>query len=153
MAKYHIKNGGNDTLDGLSDATAFATWDKAATVAVPGDTIAFKCNGTYLVISTNNKDGNSGAKYHVTNYGTGANPVISGFVTPTWTNTGGNIWSFHDPEFTTVNMLKLGNSIRPKGRWPETDYFTIKSSINNTQIADANELIYAPDFVGGELVA
>jgi hypothetical protein len=45
-ADYYVKNGGNDGLDGLSIATAWATPQHAADVVDPGDTVHV-LNGTY----------------------------------------------------------------------------------------------------------
>lgn len=51
-ATYYIKNGGNDSKDGLSDATAWATIDKVSTVlnygGATGHDVYFKCGDTWI---------------------------------------------------------------------------------------------------------
>jgi hypothetical protein len=45
---YYVKNGGNDNLDGLSDATAWATIGKVNSyIFATGDDVYFKCGGTW----------------------------------------------------------------------------------------------------------
>ena len=41
-ATYHVKAGGNDSLDGLSDETAWATISKVDRTAIRGDTVYFR---------------------------------------------------------------------------------------------------------------
>lgn len=149
---WHISNSGNDNNNGSEDFP-FATFEKALSVVQQGDTIKFECNGTYPPISISGLNGIASGRYYVTNYGTGENPVISGFVTPTWTNQGNNIWTFQDSGFSTVNILKLGNGLRHKGRLPKEGYNTITGRTGNTQITDTVNISSLPDVVGGELVA
>ncbi len=75
---YYVDNvSGSDGNSGLSPAAAFATIAKVNTLALaPGQTVAFKTNGTWhetLVVSTS---GASGTPITYTSYGRGAQPVI-----------------------------------------------------------------------------
>lgn len=56
MATYYVKTGGNDSLDGLSEANAWVTITKANTAAI-GDTILFKNGDTFVgtVLTKNNQ--------------------------------------------------------------------------------------------------
>src|SRR5204863_10086860 len=58
---YFVKNGGNDSLDGLSLPTAWATLGHAADVVNPGDTVHTQ-NGSYQ-------------GFYVSRSGTAGNPI------------------------------------------------------------------------------
>lgn len=78
---YYVKNGGDDTLDGMSDATAWATCNKVnamKNIIGPGDEILFNRGDTWnerLAIWSAGEENNLitfGA------YGTGEKPIITG---------------------------------------------------------------------------
>ena len=87
---YYVKNGGNDSLSGTSDANAWAHapgmygWTGSATIS-PGDTVLFNrgdtwtfsgsSNGTSYAIPTS---GTAAAPIYYGAYGTGNRPVFNG---------------------------------------------------------------------------
>ena len=84
---YHVSNSGSDANSGTS-ALPFLTINHALSVAVTGDSILLNKGNTFnavLVISTANLKFNA--------YGSGANPVISGYETITGFTNVGSIWS------------------------------------------------------------
>jgi hypothetical protein len=71
-ATYYVKNGGNDSLDGLSDSTAWATIAKVEATVGSGDVVYFRSQDTW----TNASRGavlvpTAGVKYFGTGYGSG----------------------------------------------------------------------------------
>jgi hypothetical protein len=80
MSTYYIKNGGNDGLDGLSDANAWATKARTNTAlssANPDDSFLFNRGDVWtddaLVC---NRSGSIGHPITIGAYGTGANPLF-----------------------------------------------------------------------------
>ncbi|MGQ0826930.1 MAG: T9SS type A sorting domain-containing protein [Bacteroidota bacterium] len=85
---YYIKNGGNDSNGGISDATAWSSINKIMSHPFnPGDTIFFKkgsvWTGTNLHIS---RSGASGNPIVFTTYGNGTKPTIKNPGAGQWTN-------------------------------------------------------------------
>lgn len=100
---YYVKNGGSDSLDGKSDANAWATIAKVnAATLVPGDTVLFKRGGLWRehLGLTRSSTGTVASPVTFGAYGTGANPVIChGRLLPggtegtsLWTHLGSDIW-------------------------------------------------------------
>jgi hypothetical protein len=105
---YYVKNGGNDALDGLSDANAWETIAQvnAATFSA-GDEVLFRKGDVFRdTIITPGGNGTGGTEDilsadtsgYITYgaYGTGSNPIIQNSVAADdvgdWTDLGGNIW-------------------------------------------------------------
>ncbi len=69
---YYVKNGGNNSADGRSDATAWATVSKVNSATFnAGDVIHFKCGDTWRELLNVPSAGSAGAYLKFTNYGTG----------------------------------------------------------------------------------
>jgi len=80
-ATYYVKTGGNDRLDGLSDGNAWETLNKIAISSFnAGDTIKLNSGDTWAENLTFPSSGTVGNVITLTNYGTGANPVINRLV-------------------------------------------------------------------------
>lgn len=104
MATYYVKNGGNDSLDGLSDGNAWATTTKVnSTSFSAGDNILFKRGDTWVVYDgielVCDNAGTSGNRITYGAYGTGVKPVITARATiygsnvsGNWVNLGSNVW-------------------------------------------------------------
>jgi hypothetical protein len=85
---YYVKNGGNDALDGLTDATAWehhpwmSTWTGSA-VLQAGDIVCMKRGNTWTIANpashylTVAQNGTAGNYITTTAYGTGAKPIIN----------------------------------------------------------------------------
>jgi concanavalin A-like lectin/glucanase superfamily protein/parallel beta helix pectate lyase-like protein len=80
MTTYYVKNGGNDNLDGLSDATAWASLGKAAGANVGGgDSILFKRGSRWREEFICYRGGAStSSRLTFGAYGTGTAPIIDG---------------------------------------------------------------------------
>ena len=77
---YYVKKGGNDSLDGLTDATAWATLAKGVSILAPGDTLYVR-GGTYLQTArlSISRSGTAAAPITVSSY-PGETAIISGDV-------------------------------------------------------------------------
>ncbi len=160
MAVYYVKNIGNDSLDGMSDSNAWATLSKVNTATLnSGDQVLFNKGDTFYgyLITTSSGIANFPIVYGA--YGTGANPIITGFTNVTaWTNLGSNIWESTNAvsSLSQCNMLTIGGVNTPMGRYPKsTDsnkgYLTYQTSSGQTSITSSN-LTGTPSWVGAEVV-
>ena len=93
---YYISASGNDANNGTSTSTPWKSLSKLNSYfssLKPGDNILFNRGDIFYGSITINTSGTSGSPITISAYGTGANPVITGFTNVTaWTNLGGNIW-------------------------------------------------------------
>ena len=146
---YYVSSTGNDANNGLSPATA---WKSIKQVNgfnfAANDHILFNRGDIFNGFIRVNR-----SNLFFEAYGTGANPLISGFATvSSWTNVGGNIWESNvlnakaGVDIVTVN----GEQVAP-GRYPNTGYLTYQSSNSTSYTAFA--LPTSPSFTGGECVA
>jgi hypothetical protein len=75
---YYVKSGGNDSLDGLSDATAWATIAKVQATITSGDTVYFRSQDTWtsatLPVLRANK---AGVTYDGSTYGSGTRAILT----------------------------------------------------------------------------
>lgn len=103
MTDYYVKNGGNDSLDGLSDGNAWETLDKVYSVSLsPGDNIYLKRGSTFNEDLIINDAGSSGSPITYSAYGTGNAPVLSYDGTKT---VGVKIYT--DMAYNTLENLKI----------------------------------------------
>lgn len=154
---YYVSSSqGNDSHDGLSESSPFASPSKVNSLALqPGDTVRFKCGDIWradpLIIT---RSGGAGQPITFTSYPAGCSnqPVLSGTQPVAgWTlysgntfvadlSTGANAGLFPNG----VNQLFLHGNRLPLGRWPNLDagdngYSTIDGQPANNRIID-NEL-------------
>ena len=157
MAIYYVKNGGNNSNSGLSDALAWADLTKvnsfwAAFSFSPGDSILFKCGDTFYGTLTLVEGGTSGNPITIGSYGTGILPVITGFTTiSSWTNEGSGIYSKVITSDMQTNMVTIDDVNTPMGRFPESTYLTYESFVTTTSITDTS-LTGTPSRIGTEVV-
>lgn len=158
---YYVDSvGGVDTNSGTSTAAPWKSLTKVnGHVFVAGDTVLFKCGGTWdrslgapLNITVS---GTSGNPITWSSYGTGGNPLFNGFVDTSiigWTSIGGNLYTYHDITLPSViNVLTINGVQHGYGRFPKTTYNTYTASSGTTSITDLT-LPNSPSFVGGEVV-
>jgi len=70
-ATYYVKNGGNDSLDGLSDSTAWATVARVASTVRSGDTVYFRSQDTWEFSTAPFLTATAGVTYYGYTYGSG----------------------------------------------------------------------------------
>jgi parallel beta-helix repeat protein len=160
MAVYYVSSTGNDSNDGLTTGTSWQTLSKVNSVAFnAGDQILFNKGDTFYGSLTTTRSGTSGFPISYGAYGTGLNPIITGFVTVTsWTNLGSNIWESTNvvSSLSQCNMVLIGGVNTPMGRYPKaTDtnkgYYTYQSHSGRTSITSSN-LTGTPNWTGAEVV-
>lgn len=144
---------GNDSDDGLSAGNAWATLGKLNSMfptvtVVAGDVILFEKGGIFPGFINMTKSVNFAS------YGSGAKPVISGFITLTgWTLVGGNIWQCTP----SVNLKKFCNVFtingvpQAVGRTPNANIWYTYQSATSTQLSSTN-ISGVPSYVGAEVV-
>jgi hypothetical protein len=110
---YYVKNGGNNTADGKSDANAWATIAKVnASTFSAGDLILFKKGDVWRETLTVPSSGNSGAYIKFTSYGTGTKPRILGSdQATTWTLHSGNVWKATSGSPGNGNVFFVGTDL------------------------------------------
>ena len=152
---YFVKVGGNNTLAGTSDATAWADLTKVNAVfstLLPGDNIFFNRGDVFYGTLVINKSGTSGNPITISAYGIGAKPIITGFTTLTgWTNEGGGIYSKVITSAAQTNMVTIDGVQYGMGRYPDASYLSYESFATNVSITD-NGLGISTNWTGAEAV-
>lgn len=159
---YYVDfTGGNNGNTGLSGAQAWKTISKVNGFAfLAGDIVLFKSGETWLgetLIPP--RSGTAATPMIFGRYGTGAKPLISGFITiSAWTNLGSNIYEATvTGSPATVNMVTILDTIVPMGRYPNANatndgYKTYTSNVYNVSITDPT-LAALPNWTGATLIA
>ena len=126
---YYVKSSGNDSYTGLSDAQAWKTITKVNTVwaagtFAPGDSILFNRGDTFYGTLVITESGTSSADIIVGAYGTGVNPILSGFqVLDSWDLT--TIYR-HAPRLNQRLTFFIGRVNTPLGRYPDIGYLDVE---------------------------
>lgn len=154
-AIYYVSNIGNDTNSGLTTSLPWQTLSKVNSVSfVAGDQILFQRGSTFYGSLSIKNSGTSGNPITFGAYGTGANPIITGFTTVSaWTNLGSNIWESTNAISTlsTCNIVAVNGTNVPMGRYPNSGYLTYQSHSGSTSITSSS-LSGTPDWTGAEVV-
>ena len=159
-AIYYVSGTGSDANSGLTASLPWQTIGKVnATAFNAGDQILFKKGDTFYGSLTISRSGTALSPIMIGAYGTGANPIITGFTTVTsWANLGNNIWESSSAVSTlsALNMVSVNGVNTPMGRYPNTNatnggYLTFQSHASATSIT-SNGLTGAPNWAGAELV-
>jgi uncharacterized repeat protein (TIGR02059 family) len=159
---YYISSSGNDSNNGLSSSTPWKTITKvnsSFSTLKPGDRILFKKGDTFYGTLIITASGSAANPITIGAYGTGNNPIITGFTTISgWTNEGSGIYSSpfvpvgYD-SYPMVNMVTLNDTVKAMGRWPDKGYLNYESHTNSpTQSITDNQLTGSPNWTGGEVV-
>jgi parallel beta-helix repeat protein len=117
-ADYYVKNGGNDSLDGLSAATAWATLQHAADLVNPGDTVHV-LDGTY-------------AGFYVDRSGTAANPITFLAQSPAVQITSNNAFTpdginVENASYVIIDGFTVNNRTRAGIRTALSSFVTIRN--------------------------
>ncbi|MGD0756230.1 MAG: Ig-like domain-containing protein [Bacteroidales bacterium] len=152
---YYISSTGNDAANGLSSSTAWKTIAKinsGFSAFKPGDRILFNRGDTFNGTLNISKSGSIGNPITVGAYGTGADPVINGFVTITgWTNVGGGIYSKVVSCESTPIMVTVDGENTGMGRFPNKGWMTIDSHNSNLSLTNADLNSTITDWKGAEV--
>ena len=157
-AKIITSPTGNDANAGTSTSTPWQTIAKFNSVFAsrsPGDSLLFKRGDTFYGSITISRSGSSGSPITIGAYGTGANPVITGFTTVSaWTNLGSNIWESTSAvsALSYTNMVVINGVNTAMGRYPNTGYLTYQSFSTNTSITSSSLNSALTNWTGAEAV-
>lgn len=157
---YHVKTGGDDGANGLTDGTAWETITKvntfwAAGSFAPGDSILFKRGDEWLGVTLlPTESGTEGNEIVVGAYNTGDDPIISGFTTlTTWADEGGGIWSkVIAVEDNILQVVMIDDVQYAMGRYPDAGTNLIYESFSTTVSITDDELPANPDWTDAEAV-
>lgn len=140
---YYFANSGDDNNAGTSSGSPWLTLSKFNSVFAsksPGDNFLFNRGDIFYGSMIISRSGSAGLPMTIGTYGTGANPVITGFVSIVpWTNLGSNIWesTFAISTLNSCNMVVINGVNTPMGRFPNTGYLTYQSSTTTTKISSS----------------
>lgn len=157
---YYIKNAGSDASAGTSDGAAWKTLAKLNSVTlVPGDRVYLNKGDIWYETLTVNQSGTSANNIVYSAYGTGANPIISGFQTiSSWSAYSGSIYRASVSPASAPNVLFFDGVNTPLGRWPNSSSAyrwqstdLTADAASTTGITDAS-LPSSPDWDGAEIV-
>lgn len=123
-----------------------------------GDSVLFKRGDVFEGTITITASGNARSPIVLAAYGTGENPVITGF-TPlrNWASTGRNTWEAPvNVAGNQLNIVLLNGKKQPVGRYPNATaanggYLAVESFSGNSTIT-SKELSSTPNWTGGEVV-
>lgn len=155
---YYVKVGGSDAAAGTSDGTAWETISKVNTVwaagtFAAGDTIFFNRGDTWYGTITVTEAGTSGTPIVIGAYGTGAEPIIEGFVTlSSWTSTGDTIYYATLTAESATEMVIVDGVQYAKGRWPNDGTWVVVASRPSTTQIIGTDQEDTPNWTGAELV-
>jgi hypothetical protein len=123
-----------------------------------GDFVLFKRGDVFFGTIIPTVQGSPNLPITLGAYGTGAKPVITGFVTlSSWKRIDKGIYeSVLSNAPAMINMVVINGKFQPIGRWPKlTDrnsgYLKYQSHVEQTSIT-SGAIGSAPNFVGGEVV-
>ncbi|WP_086503372.1 Ig-like domain-containing protein, partial [Algoriphagus ratkowskyi] len=123
----------------------------------PGDNIMFRNGDTFHGTLIINKSGSSGAPISFGSYGSGENPVLTGFrEIKDWVSLGGNVYETYIPEVSSsVSTVMMNDVLQAMGRYPndnasKSGYLTINSSSWGS--LGSSDLQAPASMTGGEIV-
>jgi parallel beta-helix repeat protein len=157
-ATYYVSSiSGNDSYTAAQAQSQATPWKTIAKLNSfmgslnPGDQVLFQAGSVFNTQLNITKSGVAGKPITFSTYGSGAMPMISGFRgLTTWTNAGGQIWqSACSGCGLGINMVEIGDSSQPMGRWPnagsnadggynQIQSYTALSSITDSHLAGTN---------------
>lgn len=137
----------------IANQTAFNSFDFST--PSPGDSVLFAKGQTFYGSIPISDSGTSGNQITYGAYGTGANPIITGFTSVTvWTSLGGNIWESTSAvsSLATCNMVTINGVNTPQGRYPNSSaanggYLTYQSHSGTASITSSS-LTGTPNWTG-----
>ena len=125
--KYYISTSGTGSGNGLSTSTPWtlAQWN-ASSAWGAGDSVFIKAGDTLRGRMNFTRSGSAGNKVYVGRYGTGANPVVSGYTQlTTWTSYGGNVWAAAVPNLKAyLHNFMVNGQLYHQARYPNTGFIT-----------------------------
>lgn len=145
------------TVYQLANQAEFDAFNFSTLVA--GDHVQLAKGQTFYGSITLTVSGTLGNPITITSYGSGAAPILTGFVTvSSWTDTGSNIWESSSAvsSLSSLNMVTVNGVNTAMGRYPNetaanSGYLNFESHSSNTSITDT-QLTDAINWTGAEVV-
>jgi parallel beta-helix repeat protein len=163
-ATYYVSNSGSDSNAGTSSTSPWQTVAKVnATTLNPGDTVLFQSGGLWREKLVAPSSGTSGKPISFGNYGSGAQPIITGGNLVSWTNVSGNIWS--TPQTTNPLFPNFGGTpgIQETSQaaltaanewyWNGSSTLYVYSATNPASIVEIPARAYAFDLAGNSYIS
>ena len=154
---YYFASNGSDGNSGTSASSPWQTLSKLNSFFnsfVSGDQVLFNRGDIFYGSILPTKGFSSGNPVVFGAYGTGANPVITGFTQVTsWTNLGANIWESTSAVSTLndMNCVVINGVNTAMGRYPNSGYLTYQSHAGSTSITSSS-LTGSPNWTGADVV-
>lgn len=145
--KYYVSTSGSGSGNGLSSGAPWTLAQfNASSAWTGGDSIFFKAGDVFSGRVNFTRSGAAGNPVYVGSYGTGADPVFTGYSTlTTWVNYGGNIWAapISGAKAYLHNVL-INGQLFHQARYPNTGYFTFTpgstTSITTSESSPPNHI-------------
>jgi parallel beta-helix repeat protein len=152
---FYVSSSGNDKNSGTSPLKPWATISKVNSIfpsLKPGDRILFKRGDMFVGTLRISASGLPDSPITIGAFGTGKNPVITGFtILKGWTNEGNGIYSKAIDSESVSSLVIIDSIPYGMGRYPNYSYLIYESHKANSSITD-NELTDSPDWTGAEVV-
>ena len=160
---YFSSTSGNDNRSVAEAQNPLTPWksidklNSIQNILQPGDQILFKRDDTFYGAIVISRSGSVSLPISFAAYGTGSNPVITGFTTLTgWAQTGTNIFTVKNNLIgSAVSTLLINEQPKRVGRYPNYNsnnqgYLYYQNAVTNISITDNQ--IAGFNFTGGEVV-
>lgn len=153
---YYIAASGNDANSGTSTSTPWKTLNKLNSFfssLKPGDNVYLNRGDVFYGSITINKSGASGSPITISAYGSGADPVITGFTSVgSWTSVGTNVWESSSAisSLSGCNMVLVNGVNVAMGRYPNSGYLTYQSFSGLTSLTSSS--LGSTNWTGAEVV-
>lgn len=168
---YFVSTAGSDSNNGLTTTTSWHSIEKvnsSSTLFQPGDSIFFKRGDSFSGTLRIKTSGIYGSPIVISAYGSGSDPVITGFYSvSSWNDLGGNIWESASTvsSLSNCNVVSINNKNSRMGRWPngkdnpqsrrynDSTFFIPSYYTGRTSVTDqANFNASVINWTGGNLV-
>jgi Right handed beta helix region/Secretion system C-terminal sorting domain len=158
---FYIAANGNNNNSGLSASVPWQSISKLNAsfgIIAAGDNIYFRRGDTFYGVIIVGKSGASSKPITFSAYGTGAKPIITGFVRATsWVAVSNGVYQTYVPGTkSTLNMVTMNNVPKALGRYPNANaanggYLNYETFSGSTSITD-NQFTSSTNWTGAEAV-
>lgn len=146
----------NDLNNGTSPATPWKSISKVNSAFLslkPGDRLLFNRGDVFYGSIIITKSGISGSPITIGTYGTGENPILTGFTElSNWINEEDQIWSSECNSEAQTNIVTINDILVPMGRTPNFGSFLTYESHSTIKSITDNQLLPTPNWTGAEVV-
>ena len=153
---YYISANGRDENSGRSPDLAWRTMSKVnSTKLSAGDSVFFKRGDVFYGFLTIHNSGTVGNPVFYGAYGSGLNPVITGFKTvEAWTSLGNHILESTNAisSISLANVVAVNGTHTAMGRYPNAGTGYLPFQTHTDHSISSNTLTGSPDWTGADLV-